>query len=160
MTTKDMLAFKARVIIFTSMMTFRLKNVSLKTTFEYSNQDSNDTQVYLPSALEGDDEGTTQAIKSAMPFSIIGSTDLVNVAGKKVYGRQYIWGIAEVENESHCDFVKLRNLLIKFFLLILFVIQDRIWTICSGQLRLATKISGNLIVESIYKDHAYLLKVV
>lgn len=48
-----------------------------------------------------------------MPFSVIGSTERVTVNGKKVFGRQYVWGIAEVENESHCDFVKLRNLLIK-----------------------------------------------
>lgn len=48
-----------------------------------------------------------------MPFSIIGSTIQVSVAGKKVIGRQYVWGVAEVENELHCDFVKLRNLLIK-----------------------------------------------
>jgi septin 7 len=35
------------------------------------------------------------------------------VGGKKVRGRQYPWGIIEVENEAHCDFVKLRHMLIR-----------------------------------------------
>ena len=32
---------------------------------------------------------------------------------RKVKGRQYSWGVAEVENEQHCDFKKLRTLLIR-----------------------------------------------
>ncbi|KAJ3211205.1 hypothetical protein HDU83_002824 [Entophlyctis luteolus] len=63
-----------------------------------------------------DDEETTRrnnAILSAMPFSIIASENDVVVNGQTVRGRQYIWGVAEVENENHCDFKKLRNLLIR-----------------------------------------------
>ena len=37
---------------------------------------------------------------------------MVEVAGKKVRGRQYPWGVVEVENPEHCDFVKLRSMLI------------------------------------------------
>ena len=48
-----------------------------------------------------------------MPYSIIGSETDVLLDGKKVRGRQYMWGIAEVENDAHCDFKKLRNLLIR-----------------------------------------------
>lgn len=48
-----------------------------------------------------------------MPFSIIASESDVVVNGEKVRGRQYLWGVAEVENENHCDFKKLRNLLIR-----------------------------------------------
>lgn len=33
--------------------------------------------------------------------------------GRKVLGRQYLWGVAEVENDGHCDFRKLRSLLIR-----------------------------------------------
>ena len=33
--------------------------------------------------------------------------------GRRIRGRQYLWGVAEVENENHCDFKKLRNLLIR-----------------------------------------------
>ncbi|KAL7842702.1 hypothetical protein SRHO_G00243910 [Serrasalmus rhombeus] len=33
--------------------------------------------------------------------------------GKRVRGRLYPWGIVEVENSAHCDFVKLRNMLVR-----------------------------------------------
>ena len=68
-----------------------------------------------------------------MPLSVIASTTSAQVNGKLVRGREYSWGVAEgelcplkhyspntrsnststVENETHCDFVKLRNLLIR-----------------------------------------------
>ena len=33
--------------------------------------------------------------------------------GKKIRGRQYPWGVVQVENENHCDFTKLREMLIR-----------------------------------------------
>ncbi|KAF9116587.1 hypothetical protein BGX27_001443 [Mortierella sp. AM989] len=72
-------------------------------------------------ALESDDEASTKrnmSIMDAMPFSIIGSTDDVLTGdGRTVKGRQYSWGVAEVENEDHCDFKKLRQLLIRTHML-------------------------------------------
>jgi septin family protein len=47
-----------------------------------------------------------------IPFSVIGSDKLVNANGKMVRGRQYRWGVVEVENPLHCDFIYLRELLI------------------------------------------------
>ncbi|KAJ3131088.1 hypothetical protein HK100_006832 [Physocladia obscura] len=76
---------------------------------------THDIQVYSP-AVHSDDEETTRRNTStlaAMPFSIISSENDVVVNGQNVRGRQYIWGVAEVENENHCDFKKLRNLLIR-----------------------------------------------
>ena len=59
-----------------------------------------------------------RVLTEAMPFSIIGSTeDVVTQDGRTVKGREYLWGIAEVENESHCDFRKLRSLLIRTYML-------------------------------------------
>jgi len=49
-----------------------------------------------------------------MPYSLVCSTeDVVSSAGKKVKGRAYPWGTVEVENDAHCDFRKLRSLLIR-----------------------------------------------
>jgi cell division control protein 12 len=49
-----------------------------------------------------------------MPFAVIGSTTEVTVGeGRRVLGRQYAWGVAEVENEEYSDFKKLRSLLIR-----------------------------------------------
>ncbi|CEP15783.1 hypothetical protein [Parasitella parasitica] len=73
------------------------------------------------SAVESEDEETTarnQSIASASPYSIIGSTETVQTAdGRQVRGREYSWGVAEVENDNHCDFKKLRNLLIRTHML-------------------------------------------
>lgn len=52
-----------------------------------------------------------------MPFSIVGSNSLLEVNGKRVRGRLYPWGVVEVENKDHCDFVKLRNMLIRWVIM-------------------------------------------
>ncbi|XP_066459590.1 septin-5 isoform X5 [Eleutherodactylus coqui] len=52
-------------------------------------------------------------LKESAPFAVIGSNTVVEAKGQRVRGRLYPWGIVEVENQSHCDFVKLRNMLIR-----------------------------------------------
>lgn len=55
---------------------------------------------------------------AALPFAVIGSTqDVITADGRKVKGREYSWGVAEVENDAHCDFKKLRSLLIRTHML-------------------------------------------
>jgi len=53
-----------------------------------------------------------QQLRDSMPFAVVGANAMVEVKGKKLRGRQYPWGIVEVENPAHCDFVKLRTMLI------------------------------------------------
>ncbi|XP_019741527.1 septin 4b isoform X1 [Hippocampus comes] len=52
-------------------------------------------------------------LKESIPFAVIGSNIVVEAKGKRVRGRLYPWGIVEVENSAHCDFVKLRNMLVR-----------------------------------------------
>uniref|UniRef100_A0A914YZT2 Septin-type G domain-containing protein n=1 Tax=Panagrolaimus superbus TaxID=310955 RepID=A0A914YZT2_9BILA len=54
-----------------------------------------------------------EALNSLMPFAVVGSTDFVERDGKLVRARRYPWGIVEVENVDHCDFVKLREALLR-----------------------------------------------
>ncbi|XP_062328568.1 septin 4b isoform X1 [Osmerus eperlanus] len=54
-----------------------------------------------------------QELKDSIPFAVIGSNTVVEAKGKRVRGRLYPWGIVEVENSGHCDFVKLRNMLVR-----------------------------------------------
>lgn len=57
-------------------------------------------------------------LQAAMPFAVIGSEkDVKTSDGRVVKGRQYSWGVAEVENEDHCDFKKLRSILIRTHML-------------------------------------------
>ena len=53
-----------------------------------------------------------QQLRDSMPFAVVGANTMVEIKGKKLRGRQYPWGIVEVENPTHCDFVKLRTMLI------------------------------------------------
>jgi len=47
-----------------------------------------------------------------VPFAVVGSNTVIEVRGRKVRGRLYPWGVVEVENPEHCDFIKLRTLLV------------------------------------------------
>ncbi|XP_069782958.1 septin-5-like isoform X2 [Narcine bancroftii] len=52
-------------------------------------------------------------LMDSIPFAVIGSRSMVETKGKQVRGRFYPWGVAEVENAHHCDFDKLRTVLIQ-----------------------------------------------
>jgi len=77
-------------------------------------------RIYQP-PVEEDDEAAAQHARSlmgAMPFAVIGSEkDVKTNDGRICKGRQYAWGVAEVENEEHCDFKKLRSILIRTHML-------------------------------------------
>uniref|UniRef100_A0AC35TK23 Septin-type G domain-containing protein n=1 Tax=Rhabditophanes sp. KR3021 TaxID=114890 RepID=A0AC35TK23_9BILA len=64
-----------------------------------------------------DDETVKQAnetFNNVVPFAVIGSTEFViRENGKHVRARKYPWGIVEVENEEHCDFVKMREAVLR-----------------------------------------------
>ncbi|XP_055495633.1 septin-11 isoform X3 [Leucoraja erinacea] len=74
---------------------------------------SNGVQIYQ---FPTDDE-TVAEINSTMnghlPFAVVGSTEEIKIGNKMAKARQYPWGIVQVENENHCDFVKLREMLIR-----------------------------------------------
>ncbi|KAH0541766.1 hypothetical protein FGG08_003788 [Glutinoglossum americanum] len=82
--------------------------------------DAQGIKIYQP-PVEEDDENAAQHARSlmaAMPFAVIGSEkDVKTTDGRIVKGRQYSWGVAEVENEDHCDFKKLRSILIRTHML-------------------------------------------
>ncbi|XP_030071676.1 septin-2 isoform X1 [Microcaecilia unicolor] len=69
----------------------------------------------LPDAESDEDEDfkeQTRLLKASIPFSVVGSNQLIEAKGKKVRGRLYPWGVVEVENPEHNDFLKLRTMLI------------------------------------------------
>ncbi|KAJ3004735.1 UNVERIFIED_CONTAM: hypothetical protein HDU68_004920 [Siphonaria sp. JEL0065] len=73
--------------------------------------------IYSPPTYDNDDPETIQENKeivSRIPFAVVGADRDIDVgAGRKIRGRKYPWGIIEVDNEEHCDFVKLRQMLIR-----------------------------------------------
>ncbi|KAL9108814.1 MAG: hypothetical protein Q9227_006471 [Pyrenula ochraceoflavens] len=50
-------------------------------------------------------------IKDIIPFAVVGSEKTINIGGKQVRGRQNRWGVINVEDDTHCEFVYLRNFL-------------------------------------------------
>ncbi|XP_023229956.1 septin-7-like isoform X4 [Centruroides sculpturatus] len=74
----------------------------------------NKIKVYeFPECDDEEENKVQKLLKERMPFAVVGSNTLVDVNGKQVRGRKYPWGVAEVENPDHCDFIALRNMLIR-----------------------------------------------
>lgn len=51
--------------------------------------------------------------QNLLPLAVVGSNETVKIGNQYVRARQYPWGVVQVENESHCDFKKLRDSLIE-----------------------------------------------
>ncbi|KAI8818436.1 Septin-domain-containing protein [Fimicolochytrium jonesii] len=76
----------------------------------------NKIQIYQPPVYDNEDPETiaeNKDIIARIPFAVVGSDKEVDVNGRKVRGRKYPWGVIEVDNEEHCDFIKLRQMLIR-----------------------------------------------
>lgn len=75
-----------------------------------------DIQIYQLPYCDDDEDADykkqTEDLRATMPFAVVGSNATIEVQGKKVRGRRYPWGVVEVENPKHSDFVKLRTMLI------------------------------------------------
>ncbi|KAF9913642.1 Septin-8 [Lobosporangium transversale] len=64
----------------------------------------------FPSSYPDEVDGADDLLQY-IPFSVIGSDNTVEIGGRRVRCRTYRWGIVEVENAEHSDFVHLRELL-------------------------------------------------
>ncbi|XP_037033481.1 septin-2 isoform X2 [Bradysia coprophila] len=96
---------KADTISKTELQRFKAKiNQELST---------NGVQIYQ---FPTDDETVAEvnvSMNTHVPFAVVGSTEFVRLGNKTVRARQYPWGTVQVDNEAHCDFVKLREMLIR-----------------------------------------------
>ncbi|KNC86679.1 hypothetical protein SARC_01185 [Sphaeroforma arctica JP610] len=57
--------------------------------------------------------GEKEDYKQHIPFAITSSRDKYELNGRTVRGRKYEWGMVEMDNESHSDFIHLRNLILR-----------------------------------------------
>ncbi|XP_046661507.1 septin-7-like isoform X3 [Homalodisca vitripennis] len=74
----------------------------------------NKIKIYeFPETDDDEESKLHKALRDRVPFAVVGSNTVIEVDGKKIRGRKYPWGIAEVENLEHCDFIALRNMLIR-----------------------------------------------
>ena len=102
-------------------------------------------------------------IMAALPFAVIGSTEeVVTPDGRRVKGRQYSWGCAEVENDEHCDFRKLRSLLIRTHMLDLITTTEELHYENYRQTQMETRKFGDprLITMILFFDLHIFIHVV
>ncbi|KAJ7163893.1 putative cell division control protein CDC3 [Mycena crocata] len=96
MTDEEIVDFKARIL---------------------SDLEFNGIQIFQAPIYEDEDEESiseSEEIARAIPFAVVGSTRAVRTAdGRVVRGRAYPWGVVEVDNPAHCDFGKLRQMLVR-----------------------------------------------
>lgn len=61
--------------------------------------DDNNIQLYqFPECDSDEDEDFKQQdreLKASLPFAVVGSNTILEVAGKKIRGRQYPWGVVD-----------------------------------------------------------------
>merc|ERR1712141_311454 len=74
---------------------------------------NNGVQIYQFPTEEQSVAETNKQMNGVLPFAVVGPNDFVKVGNKNVRARQYPWGVVQVENENHCDFTKLREMLIR-----------------------------------------------
>ncbi|KAJ3230325.1 cell division control protein [Chytriomyces hyalinus] len=104
LTLEERAAFKKRIkdeIEFHGIRTFPYADVFVDT--EDDGQPLNDD--------ERAERQLINAVRDVIPFAVVGSERNVVVDGKAVRGRRTRWGVINVENEDHCEFVALRNFL-------------------------------------------------
>lgn len=67
----------------------------------------------FPDCEDEEENKLQKKLKDRVPFAVVGSNTVVESQGRKVRGRVYPWGVVEVENLEHNDFIALRNMLIR-----------------------------------------------
>lgn len=70
----------------------------------------------FPYDIEEDDEDTVEEnaeLRGLMPFAIVGSEEIYEVNGRRARARQYPWGVVEVDNPRHSDFLAVRSALLQ-----------------------------------------------
>ncbi|OCK83650.1 cell division/GTP binding protein [Lepidopterella palustris CBS 459.81] len=92
LTLEERAAFKERI-----KEEFAFHNLRM---YPYDNEEHDQEEVAL-----------NASIKNILPFAVVGSEKTIVVGGKQVRGRQNRWGVINVEDENHCEFVYLRNFL-------------------------------------------------
>jgi len=99
----------------------RADSMSLEERVEFRKRIMEDIEFYgipiynFPFDVEEDHADTiaeNSELRALLPFAVVGSENRVNVGGELVLGREYPWGVVEVENPEHCDFSRLKGALL------------------------------------------------
>ncbi|KAF7988551.1 hypothetical protein HCN44_001124 [Aphidius gifuensis] len=78
-----------------------------------SELESSDINIYKFPIDDDNIADVNMEMNKHVPFAVVGSNDLSKIGNKMARSRKYPWGTIQIENEKHCDFVKLREMLIR-----------------------------------------------
>ncbi|EYB92833.1 hypothetical protein Y032_0189g1178 [Ancylostoma ceylanicum] len=75
---------------------------------------ANDIKLYkFPEIEDEKDKAASEKLRNCLPFAVVGSNMLKEEGGKRIRYREYPWGIVEVENMAHNDFIPLRDMVVR-----------------------------------------------
>ncbi|CAD6567337.1 MAG: cell division control protein [Tremellales sp. Tagirdzhanova-0007] len=108
LTLEERAIFKQRVSIVVTQSFLLAASLQIVAEIQH-----NQIRSYPFDAEENDEEELqlNKRIREMLPFAIVGSERSVVIDGKAVRGRKNRWGVINVEDERHCEFVYLRNFL-------------------------------------------------
>ncbi|KAJ2074983.1 cell division control protein, partial [Coemansia sp. S142-1] len=67
-----------------------------------------------PSEEDGEEDRLlNSSIRDLVPFAVVGSEEIIDVNGTPVRGRRHGWGVINIFDETHSDFVHLRNFMLR-----------------------------------------------
>eukprot|EP00080_Pristionchus_pacificus_P006361 PDM66381.1 unc-59 [Pristionchus pacificus] len=76
--------------------------------------DANGIKVYkFPESEDEDEKKQLEPLRRRTPFAVVGSNHLREDGGRKYRYREYAWGVVEVDNLAHNDFIALRDMVVR-----------------------------------------------
>lgn len=75
--------------------------------------DSNGIEYYKFPVDDPETAEVNIAGNSLLPFAVVASNEFIRIGSKQIRARQYPWGAVHVENEAHCDFIRLRDMVVR-----------------------------------------------
>lgn len=117
----------------------------------------------FPYDIEEDDEDTVEEnaeLRGLMPFAIVGSEDVIEIGGRRVRARQYPWGIVEVDNPRHSDFLAIRSALLHSHLADLKEITHDFLYENYRTEKLSKSVDGGVSYVSLHNHYFFWLRVI
>lgn len=108
LTSEEQIAFKRRIR--NEIVMHQIKCYPLEQT---PNANENNALTNFASEADRLEQQLTDGYREMIPFAVIGSEQNVVVEGKAVRGRRTRYGVINIEDESHCEFIHLRNFILR-----------------------------------------------
>lgn len=107
LTSEESIIYKKKIledILREKIKIYNFPDASAHLKLSEASKISNVTQIHA---------GDKEHIRYSLPYGVVGSNVLIEIDGKKIRGRQYPWGVVDIDNIEHCDFSLLRDVIVR-----------------------------------------------